>query len=764
MRITTCLLSSLILLLLIPLPISAQHLDPYQVFDTSVKIHVSELPPTMSNYDYDNELRLLLLDKNIRLYPNEVTTVFDLIQVNGRILLQVQLETYSQYQSTTWEYDVETQQLSEFEPHCATTQFSASSLKEQPWTIIENDNHWILCNALNGEKSPPLPDGFDWKIDSIGGEPRPEITLSPDQTMIAFMGIEAGQFQWADSREIYLFSYQPTTDKILNLDQFEAQESLYFGHWIDTQVIINTGNTTRIGTMCALITDVIQVDNIYPTLCNQGGGPDYIDHPPRLVISYELNHIPCGRTTYDINTHTTTRIELNGLCHPEYGDIETVGYYRDVPMGVMTECCVPPPVEIAEVPLVRYDSRTGERQELYRGEIEAVFWVSTDEHYAIVVLDNNGEINIFPYLDFWIGTMNFPVVSLIDLQTGNIIEQTVKDEWYSGSVMENARYDWAVNHGIFPLTDSSFLSIECFGETACRRENNRASLTSITSDGVIHENLIDDPIMLTPDKQNLFIWSKPYQLHLMQSDTIGINIYNLETGETKPFIRDDKFKGSEIRLITRSDENSVRVQADESSYDVGFNPDGTYYVEIVVPSEPAIGEYVCIVTTETAVNLRSHASAESERFGGATAGERFIAISKQFGETDQKVWYELNNGGWVREDFLKVTRACASLGDTITQNDIKTLHSDNSIAINCQVKLLYDVNLRAGAGQEFEIRGSRVSGEILDIQAQSTDNDSFRWWQLTNVDTDNNLWLREDLVEEIGDCNQLPIIETATSN
>ena len=754
MHIKTRFILHFIFLFLIPTTIYGQYSDPYTIFDSSVEIRVNELPPISSNFDFDDELRLLLLDNQLVPYPYEVTRVFDIAQVEGRILLQMYAKIDSTFQSSTWEFDAETRQFSEFEAFCSPRTYSLYSLEEQPWTITEIDNQSVLCNTLNGEISPPLPEGYDWIIDSIFIEPEPKITISPDSKIIAFMGTETGLIQAQSWREIYLFSYQLESGLILDLGQFDAEDVLEFEGWIDSQVIFRTGNTSSIGSMCTLITDATQVDTIYTTLCTQGGGLSFLDNPPRFVLSYENGSLLCGQTTYDIETHEQTHINLNGLCRPEFGDIEAVGYYRDIPMGMMTECCTPPPVELAEAPLIRYDSRTGERQELYRGEIEAILWVSDDEHYAILVLDNSGKINTFPYLDYWVGEMQVATATLIDLYTGETIKQAYIDEWDAN--MEYAREDWAINHGIFPLNGNSFLSIECWSATNCLRQDNSAYITSIIDKGVTQEFIVGDPILLTPDKQRLLIWSKPYWLDGKSQDTNGISIYDLETGEIKPLIRDDLFSGSEITLTMLSDNETVRAQVDDSTFDVRFEPDGSYYVEIILPSEPAIGEYLCLVTTKTGVNVRNGASADTERFAGVTAGERFIVTHKQISESDQKLWYALDGGGWIREDFLRVSRACASLGESATPLDLGSTQVTTTITTDCQVKLLSNANLRIGAGSEFEIGGSRLIDEILDAKAQSTDSNGFRWWQLTNSGLDDNLWVREDLTEEIGNCHQLP--------
>jgi len=733
-----------------------QTLDPDQVFAPSVDIRIIESLPEPSNLDYDDVLRLLLINDDIIPYPDEVTSIWNLSEIDDRYLMRVELTTHSEYQSALWEYEPNTGQFKEFEPYCSPLgQYGVESLSDQPWTISQLGDDWVLCNIFNGEQTQALPNGYDWIIDTFAREPQPQVTLSPDREIIAFMGTDVDTLQVPSNREVYLFSYQFNTQTFLNLGQFRAEESLYFTGWLYKQVMLNTGNTTSVGFICTLITDTTQVDDIYQTLCDTDA--EFVDNPPRLVLS--AGHLTngggrrCNQTTYDLTTHEITRLELDGLCRPEYGDIEAVGYYRDVPVGQSIECCVPAHADVAEVPLVRYDTRTGERQELYRGEIESIEWVSDDERYAILILDNNGEINLFPYLQFGIGETHLPFVTLIDQQTGDTLARTTKDDWRTGT------YDWLSQYGIFSLGDGRFISIECTGVTACRRENREAFLITITATGVDKEFIVDDPAQLLPNHRGLFIWSQPYQSNIQQQDTIGINIYDLATGGITPFIRDDIYRGSDLQLFSEADD-LIRVSAGDQQYDVRFEPDGSFYVEIIEPPESAIAQHVCVVTTNEAVNIRSGAGANTDRVSGAIADETFLAVNRQISDNDQMTWYELDTGGWLREDYLRTSSGCATLDTTTQQVETGDDNVTPEPVAVCQVKLLYDVNLRTGAGQTFEVGGSRLSGEQFDIKAQAMDEQNFRWWQLDNAGVDTDLWIREDLTEEIGTCDTLPTVAT----
>lgn len=68
----------------------------------------------------------------------------------------------------------------------------------------------------------------------------------------------------------------------------------------------------------------------------------------------------------------------------------------------------------------------------------------------------------------------------------------------------------------------------------------------------------------------------------------------------------------------------------------------------------------------------------------------------------------------------------------------------------CGVTTNQAINLRAGPGTNFDLAGQITADDILSVDGQFLAPDGFVWWRLT---TEN--WVRSDLVDEIGSCEDL---------
>ncbi len=68
----------------------------------------------------------------------------------------------------------------------------------------------------------------------------------------------------------------------------------------------------------------------------------------------------------------------------------------------------------------------------------------------------------------------------------------------------------------------------------------------------------------------------------------------------------------------------------------------------------------------------------------------------------------------------------------------------------CEISTGSNVNKRSGPGTNFDRAGQLAAGQVVEAIAQGSDG-SFTWWQL-----DDESWVREDVVNEAGDCVNLP--------
>jgi hypothetical protein len=72
----------------------------------------------------------------------------------------------------------------------------------------------------------------------------------------------------------------------------------------------------------------------------------------------------------------------------------------------------------------------------------------------------------------------------------------------------------------------------------------------------------------------------------------------------------------------------------------------------------------------------------------------------------------------------------------------------------CGVSASSQINKRGGPGTNFEIVGQLPANEVANVDGQTEGNDGFVWYHLTD-----DSWVRSDLIEEIGVCENAPTIE-----
>lgn len=69
----------------------------------------------------------------------------------------------------------------------------------------------------------------------------------------------------------------------------------------------------------------------------------------------------------------------------------------------------------------------------------------------------------------------------------------------------------------------------------------------------------------------------------------------------------------------------------------------------------------------------------------------------------------------------------------------------------CEVSAGGNVNKRSGPGTNFDRAGQLSAGAVVQVVAQGSDG-SFTWWKL-----EDETWVREDVVTEVGDCGNIPV-------
>jgi hypothetical protein len=72
----------------------------------------------------------------------------------------------------------------------------------------------------------------------------------------------------------------------------------------------------------------------------------------------------------------------------------------------------------------------------------------------------------------------------------------------------------------------------------------------------------------------------------------------------------------------------------------------------------------------------------------------------------------------------------------------------------CTVNSSKSVNKRSGPGTSFDNAGQLQAGSDGVVIGQAKGSDGLTWWQL-----DDETWVREDVVTEVGDCTSIPVVE-----
>ncbi len=258
------------------------------------------------------------------------------------------------------------------------------------WVIRKDtkSNQYYLCELATGKLSQPLPDAYEWgSFLSPDGYP---VELSPNGQRLFFKAMSK-DFSGQDP----YFSYEIRSGRLLNLGSIYLR-GLHNGQWAtDTDYFLEVRDMPEWSVADAYVIDITRPNSVRHVLSSLRFHVEVRENPPRLETfdspsndgGMDGNRQNCKRSIYYFTTQTIKNYTYGSLCITEYGATDGIGYYRDVQAGGIAA-------------LVRYNPVTKQRAELYRGEIERIFWVSADERFAVLGLDNNGKIDNRPGYEY----------------------------------------------------------------------------------------------------------------------------------------------------------------------------------------------------------------------------------------------------------------------------------------------------------------------------------------------------------------------------
>jgi hypothetical protein len=446
--------------------------DLESLFTPNVTIIDYTLSPSNTGVRFDNATRVLIIDDNRYPYPAQILqSIGRYSHRQNQLFLEVTEtlpdadEVRNRSRSWVWSFDLRTEAFSRVRPLCNTpSRLSLSEIKAR-WIYVTDPvtGQARLCETASGIKSEPLPKAFSWEVQPpFSTDPLP-VFDSPDGRWLLLFGERDDQIQ--------VQSFDIQTQDLMNLGTISCSFCVEHGsvRWFGTVVQIWSWDY-KAGDTAIFSANVIEANSLALAVTRSEYSPEFYDNPPRYdYVNYvtlgDFWHVECQHVIYDILSGQTQITEMGPLCRLEWGTLNGIGYYRDTTRGTDGIAA-----------LTVFNADTLETEVLYENEIEWISWVSPDNHYAAVVLDNSGHIDTPPFLDplFSWGMPASPTFAYIDLTNDEVLYE-IPTGWNScDASLGGPNFDWSAGlsissvqpctgigptGAIFPRSDNTFLAI-----------------------------------------------------------------------------------------------------------------------------------------------------------------------------------------------------------------------------------------------------------------------------------------------------------------
>jgi hypothetical protein len=603
------------------------------------------------------------------------------------------------------------------------------------WVFVDEDDG-ALCRVATGSYVP-LPDqgivSFEEHFDMTNGVGR-IYQISPDSRFIIFSGYLSEPAATDDENHYYaLYTYDIAENTFRRLGTLPYSYGYTTTIWIGTEFYLPLSDGLPSQAQKRLYKgDAAQADSL-EVLFETYGLFEFNEERFRYETTHHVlfDLVLCGKQIFDLTTRQLSVYDYGeGLCRPDYGSFEGVGYFREIIQAEDGS-------SIAQV--ARVDGRTGRQIRMWTGEIERVQWVAEDNSIGILLIDNDGSIDSRPDMaDHYVGLMSVPVSALVQYPAVAPLASSVvyPRVGYSPFTIWTETWDAPPAYGIYALPDGSFADFYCDPGICGYQEEQSIYMVNwifddegeswlpqqkldrlIVVDGeIIRTHLHDAAITLTPDRRGAFVWTQPNGGFPRDAARQGIGVYNFETGEVTPLTR----------------------EFDQSEYSLSLFLHDVYGVSLNV----------------TGLN------------GSSAGGTVLFDVSGQ-----PYVERRLRAGEEIPVRPTDVPTVTPSLTPTITRTPTVTITPTSTpnftptITLtptitptprpSCELTVLTGANLRAGPAVETEKVGSAAVDFVLTAvgQAENT-QDFFTWWQL-----DTGEWIREDFVREGEGCEALPVVQ-----
>ncbi len=340
-----------------------------------------------------------------------------------------------------------------------------------------------------------------------------ELPISPDQRFL-LLPAETPNHDWHES---LVYSYEIATEELRLLGQMPRYANFRVLAWSNHDVLITTSEWPEWSMRPVYVADVTSTNSLMYATTRRRFQPEFQNDPPRIEfmsgMEGDSEQSGCSWVIYDVAARTEFQHDMGWLCNPEFGSLTGIGYYREV---------LPNNRSIAT--LVRYSPLTGERVDLYQGELEFTSWVSRDDRYAVLTIDHSGEVEMVPYLEGVYGNLlpGYSERTAVELSLC-LVDLVLDEEVFCVPT------DWDID---FVMPMSSIVQVDDNRYVALvhpRDEEAYSKLFTRTASEVEETRLFPYPLLTLDGGHQI--------LHQTSAQTTETFLYNVDTGVITPVTR-----------------------------------------------------------------------------------------------------------------------------------------------------------------------------------------------------------------------------------
>jgi hypothetical protein len=453
------------------------------------------------------------------------------------------------------------------------------------WTFVALDEHYnsgFLCDTETDTQSDLLPDSFGRWI---------YLGISESEDWFLFEALDEEEFNQGNYAN-YIVSYHLPTGQLnkLGLLLHSSDDNLGIYGWVsNTQGVICVSSIHQYLPRFCHSFDVTQTDSLERVFSGWLESMLQLDDPPRFGAFYSdiyyamisgggsSQHTSCSLTIYDqkgvqnkLLGYECIPLRIDNYKSAPYIQQNNTLYFLTTNERLLTER---PNATSSVLKTFDFQDMRG-NYFIYKGEIESLLSISSDQRYAVVLLDNNGVLD-FPFRPFEpfysSDTLAYRgwTVGIIDMQRKELVYQSEPLGVYASS-----QVSWLDDRTVVIASSatSDTLYIQVPGASTPEPDFYPLSSTLLR---IELDTLNASPeIHLTsefPHQQRgaIDINTSPNGCYLLLEDHRIVNLY---TFEEVAVIRDDLLNAYDLTLLWQEDDRiyiSISTRGDSDEY-IGY--------------------------------------------------------------------------------------------------------------------------------------------------------------------------------------------------